>query len=263
MVKQIDHIVIGVRDLAAASADYECLGFTVTPGGEHTGGATRNALVSFRDGSYFELIAFTEPDRPQPHRWWSRVAKGEGLVDFALLSKDLLRETARLTAASVQSEPRDGGRVRPDGEQIAWKSASLASTPPTHLPFVIEDVTPRQLRVPNGPATAHPLGVTGIAGVSVVVEDLAASAPAYAALLETEGEERRPTIDGARVARRYAIGPQWIELIQPASGGQLATHLADRGEGPYEIVLNGAENRTLPLDVTHGARLRADSAAGD
>lgn len=258
MVKQIDHVVIGVRDLAAASADYDRLGFTVTPGGEHTGGATHNALVPFRDGSYFELIAFTEPDKPQPHRWWARVAQGEGLVDFALLSNDLQRESARLNAAQVQAEPRDGGRVRPDGQQIAWKSASLASTPSTQLPFVIEDVTPRELRVPNGRATVHPLGVTGIAGVVVVVEDLAASASAYAALLETEGDDARATVDGASEARRFAVGQQWIELIQPARDSDLGRYLADRGEGPYEIVLNGASDRPFPLDVTHGARLRAE-----
>ena len=49
----IDHIVIAVRDLAAASDDYARLGFTVTLGGEHTGGATHNALISFAYGAYF------------------------------------------------------------------------------------------------------------------------------------------------------------------------------------------------------------------
>ena len=85
----IDHIVIAVRDLAAASDDYARLGFTVTPGGEHTGGATHNALISFADGAYFELIAFKEPDRPQDHKWWAKQAKGEGTVDFALRSESV------------------------------------------------------------------------------------------------------------------------------------------------------------------------------
>src|ERR1041384_7550234 len=69
MIRAIDHIVILVNDLAAAIADYTALGFTVTPGGEHTGGATHNALVGFDDGVYFELIAFKEPSRQQDHRW--------------------------------------------------------------------------------------------------------------------------------------------------------------------------------------------------
>ena len=32
MPSRIDHIIIGVRDLAQASADYVAAGFTVTPG---------------------------------------------------------------------------------------------------------------------------------------------------------------------------------------------------------------------------------------
>lgn len=257
MVKQIDHVVIGVRDLAEASTDYARLGFTVTPGGEHTGGATHNALVSFQDGSYFELIAFTDPDKPQPHRWWSRVARGEGFVDFALLSNDLQRESARLNAAQVEAEPRDGGRVRPDGQQIAWKSASLSSSPRTQLPFLIEDVTPRELRVPDGSATVHPLGVSGITGLAVVVKDLTASVSAYAVLLETKGEETQSTVDGASAARRLVIGRQWIELIQPTGDSDLSRYLEERGEGLYEIVLTGSTDRPFPLDVTHGARLRS------
>ncbi|MCW5883173.1 MAG: VOC family protein, partial [Anaerolineae bacterium] len=58
MLKGIDHIVILVHDLAQAQADYAALGFTVVPGGEHTGGATHNARVAFADGSYVELLAF-------------------------------------------------------------------------------------------------------------------------------------------------------------------------------------------------------------
>jgi len=257
MVRQIDHVVIGVRDLAGASTDYEALGFTVTPGGEHTGGATHNALVSFRDGSYFELIAFTEPDQPQPHRWWSRVARGEGLVDFALLSGDLQRESARLHEAGVTSEPRDGGRLRPDGQQIAWKSASLVSEPVVQLPFVIEDVTARDLRVPNGAATVHALGVTGIAGISVLVEILDDSLPAFAALLESEGEEHVSSIDGVTAARRFWLGPHWLDVTQPIAGSALAQHLVDRGEGPYEVALTGLDRPELSLAMSHGARLRA------
>ena len=258
MVQSIDHVVIAVRDLATASADYAEAGFTVTPGGEHTGGVTHNALISFDDGAYFELIAFRNPDQPQDHRWWPLFAKGEGLVDFALLSDDLVKEADRLNAAGLSAEPRDGGRLRPDGQRIAWRSFNLQSTPATRLPFVIEDVTPRDLRVPGGPATSHANGVAGVAGVIVVVADLARSAPAFAALLENDGPATNPAKTGAAAARRYPLGSQWIELVQPTDGSDLARHLADRGEGPYEIVLTGKEAATLPLSTTHGARIRVE-----
>ena len=83
MIISIDHVVILVSDLEAAIADYTALGFTVMPGGTHTGGATHNALVVFEDDTYLELIAFLR-EAPE-HPWWRHQPAGEGLVDFALL----------------------------------------------------------------------------------------------------------------------------------------------------------------------------------
>ena len=61
MLNRLDHLVILVRDLDQAVREYEVLGFTVTSGGEHADGLTRNALIPFRDGSYLELVAFLDP----------------------------------------------------------------------------------------------------------------------------------------------------------------------------------------------------------
>ena len=57
MIRAIDHIVILVADLAAASADYAALGFTVTPGGEHTGGQT--GPEARPNGRNANVVAFT------------------------------------------------------------------------------------------------------------------------------------------------------------------------------------------------------------
>src|SRR5436190_10388386 len=103
MIRALDHIVILVHDLAVASADYAALGFTVTPGGEHTGGATHNALVVFADDTYLELIAFLQP-APQ-HNWWHHVAAGEGLIDFALLPGAI---EADIATARERGLPIDG-----------------------------------------------------------------------------------------------------------------------------------------------------------
>ncbi len=257
MLQGIDHIVIAVRDLAAASVDYAALGFTVTPGGEHTGGATHNALISFADGSYFELIAFREPDRPQEHKWWGRFARGEGTVDFALLADDVSAEAARLGAAGMAVEsPVDGGRLRPDGQQIAWRNLGL-NAPGVPLPFVIEDVTPRELRVPPPPATEHPLGVTRIAGLALLVADLDQAAEPFAALLGTTGEPAPFNIPGVLRAQRFATNTYWIDLAEadPAAD-ELQTLIAERGAAPFEIVLAAAPIEPLPLDQTHGARIR-------
>lgn len=264
MIRSIDHVVIAVRDLAQASVDYERAGFTVTPGGEHAGGATHNALISFADGAYFELIAFKEPVRPQPHRWWAKLAVGEGLVDFALLVDAAAAEAARLATAGVAFVgPEEGGRTRTDGERITWRNLAPAATV-TPLPFLIEDVTPRDRRVPGGAAAGHACGATGVAGLTVVVADLARAANAFAALLGAPGTASSPDRDGVGEGRRFAVGSQWVDVVEPDhAASDLRRHLESRGDGPFAVVLGGAgagtgSSEPLPETATHGARIRLD-----
>lgn len=263
MVGTIDHVVIAVRDLSRAAADYERAGFTVTPGGEHADGATHNALISFGDGAYFELIAFKEPDRPQPHRWWSLLARGEGTVDFALRSDDLAADATRLREAGLDApDPREGGRRRPDGQRIGWRNLELRD-PEVPLPFLIEDLTSRELRVPAGAAMRHALGVERVDGVTILVADLERGAGRYAALFGTAGTAVDAPITGVQAARRFSLpgaGSQWIELAEPEPDATaLQRHLAERGAGPYQIVLGGAgagaTNAALLPEATHGARI--------
>lgn len=258
MVRAIDHIIIAARDLATASDNYQKAGFTVTPGGEHVGGATHNALVSFGDGAYFELIAFKDPDREQEHRWWGKLQNGEGIVDYALLSGDLAAEAARLQQAGVKVDgPRNGGRKRPDGIEIAWKTLGL-EVDGVPLPFVLEDVTDHDLRVPPGPATKHALGAPAVAGLTILVPDLDRATPVYEALLGTPGGSSAPNIEGVRRGRRFTLGNQWIELAEPyPSAEALQKHIRDRGAAPYEIVLAGSAGQaSLPPELTHTARIR-------
>ena len=179
MLRRLDHVVLVVRDLASAMADHRRRGFTVTPGGQHADRVTQNALISFVDGSYLELVAFGDLGRSLSHRWWKIAADGGGLADFALLSDDLEADAAAL-AELVKTPPKDGGRTRPDGVELRWRTAVLK--PP--LPFVIEDLTARELRVPAGAATEHANGATGIASVAVGAVDLSDAEWRYAALRE-------------------------------------------------------------------------------
>jgi hypothetical protein len=179
MLRQLDHVVLVARDLNSAIADHRRRGFTVTPGGEHADGVTHNALISFADGSYLELVAFRDLSRALTHRWWKIAADGGGLADFALLSDDLAADSAAL-AELVKTPPKDGGRIRPDGVELKWRTAVLK--PP--LPFLIEDLTARELRVPGGAAAEHANGATGIATVAIGAVDVADAEWRYATLRE-------------------------------------------------------------------------------
>ncbi len=265
MLQCIDHVVVLVNDLDTAIADWQAAGFTVTPGGTHTAGTTHNALVVFADGSYFELIAFLGRDeKAQQHRWWSRTADGEGLIDYALLSSDLITNAAEARGRGLAMiGPDDGGRNRPDGQQLQWRSIFLGRGlgDPT-LPFVIEDVTERELRVPtSADLTTHPAGITRVAGVTLVTKNLDESAKALSSLLGTPGEDVVVEEGGML---RFTLGSQWLALLQPgADTSEAGQYLRDRGEGLYEITLVAGDapatvgsGELLPLGQTNNARLR-------
>lgn len=259
----LDHLVIAVADLDRAVADYRALGFTVTPGGEHAGRSSINALVVFVDGSYLELIAWRQPAPDE--RWWRTLQQaGEGLVDHALLPR---RTAAAIAAARARglvtlTGPVDGGRLRPDGLRLQWQSARHA-TP--DLPFLCGDVTPREWRVPEGPARDHANGAQGIAAVRVLAADAATSRERLGALFgpAVSVSPVEPGADGvARV--RWRLGGTDFTLASPTGSGPAADALRDRlqrrGEGPcaFTIALRpGMAAPAWPESATHGVAITA------
>jgi hypothetical protein len=185
MITGLDHVVFVVLDLEAAVSEHAQRGFTVTPGGEHAGGLTHNALVGFQDGSYLELIAFHDIAAAHGKHSWAPVAeRGGGWADFALLSNDLRQDVAALGDLPARP-PEDGGRTRPDGLGIAWRVARLRRP----LPFLIEDLTARELRVPGGDAAKHANKTSRIAGVVLGATDPARVSERYAMLRERGAPE--------------------------------------------------------------------------
>jgi catechol 2,3-dioxygenase-like lactoylglutathione lyase family enzyme len=254
MLQGIDHIVIAVLDLDAAKTSYAALGFTVVEGGRHPVG-THNALIAFADGSYIELIAFYEAN--PSHRWWGPLQKGGGLVDFCMQTNDLPGDTAAFRRAGVAiDDPAPLSRVRPDGYQLNW----VLSIPRTGhrgvAPFLIQDETPREERIPR--QQTHANGVTGIGTVTVAVEDVASVRRWYAEVLGRPGREiERLELDGVGV--RFEIAPHVLEFVAPKGTGaaSLTAWLRRRGPSPYAATLRTTGRELGPLDEghTHGARL--------
>ena len=194
MIRGFDHVVLVVLDLSAAVAAHRERGFTVTPGGEHAGGLTHNALVGFQDGSYLELLAFHDLAAAGQHSWAPVAQRGGGWADFALHSNDLRQDVTAL-ADLVVRPPEDGGRTRPDGLGIAWRVARLQKP----LPFLIEDLTARELRVPGGDAAKHANRTTRLAGIVIGATDPALVTKRYGLLRERGApdiEVRRADRDG-------------------------------------------------------------------
>lgn len=261
MIRSIDHIVILVDELERAIADYTALGFSVVRGGDHPGGATHNALVAFADGAYLELIAFKQP--AEQHHWWQLGQRaGEGLIDYALLPGDTAQDVADARARGLAIEgPIAGGRLRPDGQRLEWQTAR--ATP--DLPFLCGDITPRALRVPDGAARQHANGVSGVAGLTVAVADIAASAARYRALLGDTATVGEPAVlPGLGIlAASLRLGGGQIILASPSGAGGLAAealrgHLSTRGEGPYALALSvapGSSAGLLDPALAHRAKI--------
>src|SRR2546427_13199435 len=183
MIQGIDHLVIVVNDLAEATNDYQRLGFTVVPGGRHPAGS-HNALISFQDGSYLELIAFYRD--AVDHRWWDPLGKGERLVDFCFQTDDLRGDTEKLRAAGVSiNNPVPWSRKRPDGYELKWLLSLATGSHRGVAPFLIEDITPRTERIPQ--QFHHENGVSDIEKVTVAVRELALIEKWYGTLLGSSG----------------------------------------------------------------------------
>jgi catechol 2,3-dioxygenase-like lactoylglutathione lyase family enzyme len=254
MLLGIDHLVIAVKNLEQASKDYADLGFTVVPGGRHTGIGTYNSLVAFQDGSYLELIGFYEPR--DDHRWFAPLQKGGGLVDFCLQTDDLAGDTAALRRAGIDiGDPEKRDRKRPDGKEIRWMFSLARAAHRGVAPFIIADETGRDERIPG--QRTHANGVTGIDTVTVAVDDVARVRGWYSQVLRQPGAAvKRDDVGGAGV--RFAIRHHTFDFVAPsASSSPLTAWLATRGPSPYAATLKGGAGRSGALDAakTHGARL--------
>jgi catechol 2,3-dioxygenase-like lactoylglutathione lyase family enzyme len=252
MLTAIDHLVIVVPDLAAAIKTYRDLGFSVVPGGRHTGVGTDNALIVFRDASYLELVAFYEPRLD--HRWWTPLQQGGGLIDFCLQTTDLLGDAAVLRAAGVDvGDPEPRHRRRPDGVEVRWTCALARGAHRGVAPFVLAEETARGERVPA--PTPHANGVTGVGRVTVAVPDLDVVRRWYERALGGPGQDLAFPELGAAGAR-FAVGPHTFDFLAPTGAGPIRAWLNTRGASPYAATLVGAP-RPVPLDLgrTWGARL--------
>ena len=253
MIQGIDHLIIVVKDLAQAAKDYEQLGFTVVPGGQHPVGS-HNALIPFRDGSYIEIIAFYR--EAVDHRWWEPLAKGERFVDFCLQTDDLRGDTGKLRDAGVAiNDPVPWSRKRPDGYELKWLLSLATGSHRGVAPFLIEDITPRAERIPQ--EVSHKNGISGIEKVTVAVGELATVEKWYRALLGSSGQKIVADDLGAGGLAFHA-GPHIFEFLVPRdTASPLVNWLRQFGPSPFSAVLKGDSGESKPLDIglTHGARL--------
>jgi hypothetical protein len=127
-VRRVDHLVYAVPDLAHGVETVEkLLGIRATPGGQHPGAGTRNALLALGPSSYLEIIG-PDPEQPppkDPRRFGIDTLAAPRLVAWAARESDLDRFAADAAARGVKLGPvGSGSRKRPDGLLLSWRFTS-------------------------------------------------------------------------------------------------------------------------------------------
>ena len=98
----IDHVVIAVRDLDRAAADFAHLGFTLTPRGFHSIGSQNHCIML--GTNYIELLA-----APVAHPWLDYyrrfLEQGEGVAAIAYATDDADATYAQLRKHGAPAKP--------------------------------------------------------------------------------------------------------------------------------------------------------------
>lgn len=121
----LDHLVYATPDVGRSIDQLESLlGVRAGFGGQHPGAGTHNALLSFGEGSYLEIIGpdpTQEPpeDRPMPFGIDTLVAPR--LVTWAVKAPNIAARVARAREQGYDpGTPAAMSRQRPDGVRLGW-----------------------------------------------------------------------------------------------------------------------------------------------
>ncbi len=140
----LDHILLGCSDLdGGISFVEEHTGVRAAVGGVHPGRGTWNALLSFGEGRYLEIIA-PDPKQSVPASDANRLDILRSLatprvIQWAAHVSDIESLAKKLRDAGIAFEgPSAGSRARPDGKLLSWKTLALDNDHDGLLPFFIE-----------------------------------------------------------------------------------------------------------------------------
>jgi hypothetical protein len=161
---QIDHIVIGVRDLDAAQAQFaDRYGLTTVEGGRHPGWGTANRLVPL-GAAYLELVTVVdqaEASNSDFGRWVTTILKGDSRFGWAVRTDNLDRTASRLGLKVAQ-----GSRRSPAGDTLQWRIAGVAqAAEDSSLPFFIEWGAGTPL--PGRATVAHRVGAAALGELTI------------------------------------------------------------------------------------------------
>ena len=125
LLAAVDHLVYATPDLHTGVERIEkLLGVKASPGGQHPGRGTRNALLSLGPMSYLEIIG-PDPEQPPPalpRPFGIDDLKEPRLTTWAAKGANLERLAADASRGGVKlGEVIGGSRRRADGVMLSWR----------------------------------------------------------------------------------------------------------------------------------------------
>ena len=133
----IDHVIYGVRDLAATARRlWDEKGLRASGGGRHEAWGTANLLVPIGAGTYIELMTVEDPESHHLLATTLRqmIASGDRLVAVCMRP-----ESFDSTLSCLGLTPTLGSRRNHNGTEVHWRLGGLREAlGPEHLPFFID-----------------------------------------------------------------------------------------------------------------------------
>ncbi len=222
---RIDHGIIFLHDLSRCLAPFTKRSFTISPGGKHLFG-TFNQLIPFLDGSYLELVSFENgmkgliekrdqlaslQDKSNLDKFYLETrwcvdgvsdSKYGHIVDLCIAAVDSHTPLETLFSKTMNHCSllfKTGQRKRAIDDQVIKWNIGVPFAKEDHqflfenhhtLPFLIEDLTDRNLRVPHSHnQIQHENGIQGILSVHYIVDNLETSTKQLQEFLQAQPVE--------------------------------------------------------------------------
>lgn len=261
MLTAVDHLVIGVADVAQAAEMYRNLGFTVTQGGGTHHDGDRAAYAVF--GDFY--IEFRGPADPPPMfaqtSGWE-LGEAEGIHRIVLRSDNLDAEVARLKSNGFRVSDLVEKRRGP----LSRRTAAVDSSVPIGLVEHHQDAVPGSATV--GAATPHPNTATVLERTYIAVESIDQELEMFERLLGVPAPKPEMGMVIMSMMSVFYFGGVGIAVAEPRGPGPTANALRANGPGVFQLLFRAEHlDRAAALMVengvpppTQGTRLSGESA---
>lgn len=235
MLTAVDHLVIGVADLAQAVETYRNLGFTVTRVGDDEDAGHMGAYAVF--GDFYIEFRETE-DAGEIHR-------------IVLRSDDLTAEVARLNSGGFNvSDPVD--------DPIYWRGGSLSrctASVDSYIPVGLVEYrdAAAERSAFLGSATAHPNTATVLERAYFAVESIDRELETFEKLLGMAAPEPEMGTVIMSLMSVFYVGDIGLAAAEPRGPGPTASALSSNGAGLFQVLFRAEHlDRAAALMVENG-----------